>query len=474
MMLRYSLDNEWDKIKKSFYKYVTPKQTRKYENEQVAHIRPLIDVIDADKIINNSPLLYKTIRVLAQDTILNNYTLNIPDVLDEGVGDDELRRFNGFWNDKNKFQLYMAVTEYYKYGYAALEVRYGGDGYPVQLEQIPALSIRIRIQHFDGLKFCYIEQQINDDVKLLRISHSDESKGTDYSYLDERGIDDGSVGVAIWIGGGTINSWYSMPYWTSAKTSILTSIYIDELNYQKLSQGNVPSGVLLFEGNYRKRQGTESFENQLKRQLHNAGSGTAMIYLEGITPDSKIDTNYIKLEDDNYAYLSELKKECIGIILESFGVPKVRLMIDDITESMNSNKSDTIYEIYNKSIASEQVIFKEIINDFNEDELDITYDCVMDTPEFNDKTSVKITTIISLFEEGLLTLGQTVEYLSRLLPEVNFDSLMDSDEMKLSRYYKGSLLGSQDAMSPIQVDGIDETQELLARLESATNGGLFE
>ena len=172
--------------------------------------------------------------------------------------------------------------------------------------------------------------------------------------------------------------------------------------------------------------------------------------------------------------MSELKKECISIILEVYGVPKIRLMIDDITESMNSNKSDTLYEIYNKSIESEQFIFKEVINNFNHDELGVQYDCVMDTPEFNDKTNVKITSVVSLFEEGLLTLGQAVEYLSRLLPDVNFDMIMDSDEQKLSRYYKGSLLGSTDAMTPTQLDDFDVTQQLMSVLEEATGNGLFQ
>ena len=465
-----------DKIYKSMDKFVSQKQTRRYEETQLEYIRPLVDVYYAEYIIQETPILNKVIRVLSQDVILNNYTLDMPKILETSAGNNEdLDTFNTFWNDSNKFQLYLASVEFFSYGYGACEIRYNEYGVPVKIEQIPAKSIRIRIREFGGQRYCYVEQQINGDIKLLRISHSDKSRGTDYTYLDENGIDDESSGWCIWIGGGTLNSWYSTPYWRSAKTSILTTMHIDKLNYKKISSGNIPSGLLILSGSRRKQLKNEpSLEEQIHDQMFEAGNGTAMIFLDGITPDSKIDSNYIKLEDENYEYMSELKKECISIILEVYGVPKIRLMIDDITESMNSNKSDTLYEIYNKSIESEQFIFKEVINNFNHDELGIQYDCVMDTPEFNDKTNVKITSVVSLFEEGLLTLGQAVEYLSRLLPDVNFDMIMDSDEQKLSRYYKGSLLGSTDAMTPTQLDDFDVTQQLMSVLEEATGNGLFQ
>ena len=52
--------------------------------------------------------------------------------------------------------------------------------------------------------------------------------------------------------------------------------------------------------------------------------------------------------------------------------------------------------------------------------------------------------------------------------------IMDSDEQKLSRYYKGSLLGSTDAMTPTQLDDFDVTQQLMSVLEEATGNGLFQ
>ena len=478
MIISNNLTNEFDDIKKSILGYISPRWSRKYKEGNVDYIAPLVDVVHADKLLHHSPLLHKVIRVLSQDVILNNYTLDIPNIQGNDVNptqsreEYELEVFNDFWNDNNKFQLYLATQEYYTFGYGALEVRYDINRHPVRLEQIPAMTLRICRKTFEGETYTYAKQTLEDSEKILRIANPDASKGTDYTRIDMLGIDDGHTGECIWLGGGTTSTWYSEPYWLDANTNILTGVYIDELNYDKIYSGNIPSGVLLFEGSYRKNQ--ESIEDRLESQLARAGSGVATIYLEGMTPDSNIQTEYIKLEDENYEYLRELRKECISTILEAYGVPKVRLMIDDITESMNSSKSVTLYEIYNKSITSEQVMFKQIINDFNKSELGLNYDCVMDTPEFNDKTNIKINTIISVFEEGLITLGQAVESLSRLLPEMNFDNLLDTPQQLSCRYYKGSLLGSNDFMDPTQMDSMNVIAELQTSLAGAGQDGLFQ
>ena len=478
MMIKNNLDSTFDNIKKGIFEYISPRWSRKYKEGNVDHVPPLVSVVHADKIIHHSPILHKVIRVLSQDVVLNNYTLDIPNIqgndLNPAMSQEEyeLEQFNLFWNDNNKFQLYLAAQDYYTFGYGALEIRYNVEGKPVRLEQIPAMTLEICRKTIEGDVYTYAKQTLDDESILLRIANPDDSKGNDYTKIDLLEIDDGHTGYCLWLGGGTTSTWYSEPYWLDANTNILTGVYIDELNYDKIYSGNIPSGVLLFEGSYRKNQ--ESIEERLESQLARAGSGVATIYLEGMTPDSNIQTEYIKIEDENYEYLRELRKECISTILEAYGVPKVRLMIDDITESMNSSKSVTLYEIYNKSITSEQVMFKQVINDFNRTELHLNYDCVMDTPEFNDKTNIKINTIISVFEEGLITLGQAVESLSRLLPEMNFDNLLDTPQQLSCRYYKGSLLGSNDFMDPGQLDGMSVVAELQNTLAGVGQDGLFQ
>jgi hypothetical protein len=117
---------------------------------------------------------------------------------------------------------------------------------------------------------------------------------------------------------------------------------------------------------------------------------------------------------------------------------------------------------------------KQIINEFNKTELGLGYDCEMDTPEVNDKTNIKVDTVISVFEEGLITLGQAVESLSRLLPEINFDNLLDTPQQLACRYYKGSLLGSNDFLDPMQQDGMGVVAQLQEALVGAGQDGLFQ
>lgn len=440
-LLKYTLDENFQRVKEGIENqldYINIQQSVKLDDEGVGtFIDPLIPMGEARYIYHRSSILRKVVEIEAQDVILNKYTL-------EGVGEDS-SRFDAFWNESNKYQLYLAGIEYFTYGFGALEVVFNGNRAD-KLVQIPAYSVRILRETYnindEEVVFYYLIQTVNSVRNKFRLTHKD------YSILDDLGIDDASNGYALWIGGGADSDWYALPHWIHAKNNLLTLIEIDELNNEKIYNGNIPSGVMLFTGPRQlTKNGEDPIEKKLSEELKSSGAGTVFSYIATPTNDAKIDVDYTALEDNNYEYLEALKEDALQSLLNACNIPKVRLMIDDTKESLNSQKSDTIYEIYNVGIACNQSFFKQILNGFCKNYLGVHSEIVIALPEFVEKTQSRAEIIMQLFDKGLVTLGQAVDLLSDILPELNLDSTIDIDANKDNRYYNGKLLGSMDDMS---------------------------
>lgn len=115
-------------------------------------------------------------------------------------------------------------------------------------------------------------------------------------------------------------------------------------------------------------------------------------------------------------------------------------MIDDVTESMNSQKSNTIYEIYTKSLENEQLPFEIEINKFNKEYFE--YEGVVDiqTPIFSDKKEVEVNSILNLFNNGILTLGETIKAISMYYPKLRLE-YNESNPIFNERFCRGRFLG---------------------------------
>ena len=150
---------------------------------------------------------------------------------------------------------------------------------------------------------------------------------------------------------------------------------------------------------------SKDFQNQMA----DAGTGILTLDLESFNTEIPLEVQYVPISEQNYSYLSELADRCDDDILACFSIPKVRLMIDDVTESMNSNKSNTIYEIYTKSLENEQLPFEIEINKFNKKYFEYAGTVNIETPIFSDKKDVEINTILTLFNNGLITLGEAIK-----------------------------------------------------------------
>ena len=451
--LDHTLDSIADKIRRQ-------RTTKENDESYGLYIEPLVPVWDTRFLWLRSTILRKVTDIQSRDAILNSYTLS------DAEEDDT--RFNMFWNDYNKYQLYLAGKEFFTYGFAALELIFNDLDEVKELHQIPAYTIRIKKEQYsinqeDQVEFYYLEQEVNNITTILRLTHKD------YSLLDDNNILDDSEGYALWIGNGSDSDWYELPQWVQARDSIHTAIQIDELNNQKVHNGNIPAAVMLFDGPTQfVRDNEEPIEEKLKHDLRGGGAGTVFSYIESPSSEQKINMNYVKLEDENYSYLQGLKDDALNSLLNVYEIPKIRLMIDDVKESMNSNKSDTIYELYNKTIIFNQAYFKQVLNKFNHQYLDVTSDLVISLPEFVEKTNNRVDIIINLFDKGLFTLELALQGLSEIFPDMTLELDQENPEQLISRYYNGKLLGSEDSITTEDQAFEDITKEFNNRFNKIT------
>ena len=438
-------------INKTQLKEELEKQTVKIDTAENSNaLRPLVPVTVAKDLIYSNDILEKCIRTLAQDTILSEMKFMNLD------GEEAPDTITGFWNVENVYQLYLAVQEYYSYGFGACEIIYNDKNEPKKLAQIPAESLYIKKEQYrneegEVIVSHYAMQQIGTQHIQMRLSHFD--------YTEE----DQELPNCLWIGNGKTSDFYNIPYWIPAFNKVSANITLDELNAKKIEEGNLLSGILTVispplkpvfndeTGEYEEADGRKEIENALQEQMMNAGTGMMTLHLEQLTADLPLSIQYIPITEQNYDYLSKLADDCDESVLRCFSIPKIRLMIDDVKESMNSNKSDTIWEIYTKVLETEQIPFESIINGFNKKYLEYNGFVNITTPIFSDKREIEINNILNLFNSGLLTLGEAITQLKKYYTDITFD-VDTKNPLYNQRYYRGQLFGLTDKSQNTELD----------------------
>lgn len=394
-------------------------------------IMPIVPVNECKYVINNYPTLKAVIRCLSVDTIYNEFNFNNID--GEEIDVKELLQF---WK-KNKTEFKKAVDNHLGYGYGACEIAfYSNDGKPAKLRQMPVETICIEIQHFNGKAYHYCNYSYeNEQQKLFRITRE--------NYDDITPEMDGSVGWCLWLGGGTESQWYDRPIWYSAKKYLFTAIAKIELDFDNISNGNIPKSALFIKGPPDNPQAGElSVYDSLRMQFRQSGGGVAIAYLETPLDSDDLRTEYVKIQDDNYDYLNNLIEMTDTVLLELYRVPKIRLMIDDNKESLNSNKSQTLYEIYSLDLESYQMPYEYEIDIFTEMFYDLNVYCSIQTPIFVDNKATQVETILNQYDLGVLRLKDALKRISELYPEHNWEEIDWEDPELAQRFYHGMLFST--------------------------------
>lgn len=424
MKINYTpINSSLDINKRQIQASIAPK-TRKEDKDYKYKLYPLISVSISQNLILQNNKLDKSIRILAQDVILNefNYVNDEEKEIDENIVN--------FWKN-NINELYKQVQEFYSYGFGASEIIFDNKtGLPKELYQIPAETLTIKQEaNGDGTFSYYALQEIVGKpavkMKLSRFEYDAE---------------DDDLPTCFWLGGGKTSQFYEIPYWLPAFNSISAKVALDELNAKKINEGNLMSGILVIRRPPAIDGEKEETKKDLEAQMADAGTGILTLDLESFNTEIPLEVQYVPISEQNYSYLSELADRCDDDILACFSIPKVRLMIDDVTESMNSNKSNTIYEIYTKSLENEQLPIETEIRKFNKKYFNFDAVVNIETPIFSDKKDVEINTILTLFNNGIITLGEAIKAVSAYYPALRLE-YNETNPIFNERFYNGRILG---------------------------------
>ena len=423
------------------------KISTKLDENQHGIIYPPVHQGITDYVLKNNGKLRKCTDVLAQDTILQDYVFKNNE--GDNVTDETVLNF---WNKKNKYNLYLAVMERYQYGFGVCEIITNNEGKPIGLIQIPAKTMVIQK---DNDTYYAVQMEFNSPRKTFRL----------YNLLDTyTDKENEELDMVLWLGGGSTHRFYDIPVWYPTTDSILAQINMNILTAQQVNDGNNISGILNISGAPQRPNPVtgKKVEEQLREQMKNTGTGIMVSYLETPNKDFPLNFEFIKISNDNWTYLENFSKTVDNNIMASYSIPKVRLMIDDTTESMNSNKSDTIWQIYAISLNYEQFSNELLIQEFNNIFFDVDLELDMQIPIFSDKRQIELTTVKELFNAGLLTLRQAIVKVSEFYPELNIEADLEMDNPLLTeRYFNGNALGFNDYVGDITEQQTSEADSIL-------------
>lgn len=404
MIFNYGkLNNSIDKIVKdengNQYKLLETSSSKQDErNSYMLH--PPVNPSIAKYFYENSAILFKCINALTEDITLGQIT-------------SEDKTIRTFWFN-NQDELSYLCKDYLLFGYACGEILNDTEtDKTVAIKQIPADTIKL-IKENGSL---YVKQNINGNHTTLMI-HGE--------VYDETKVRKDVQGVCVWIGGDERYKYFSLPKWYSAKKQIATNIVIDDLNIENINDGNLLSGVLAISGGRQLAIDNEiSFEDKLKRQFANVGTGLAVTYVENGNRDQELEMEYINLTNDNYNYIKTIYDDNEQSILECWFIPKIRLLNNDGKESMNSNKSEILWKIYIRSINNIQRNLLAPIHRFNRFYLKTKNKLNIALPTFEDESAIIINNVEKLMNLGLMNRKQAIEYINKqnidLRLEVNED-----------------------------------------------------
>jgi len=411
-------------IRKSIADNLKNKNSFESENTDTAtttiELQPPIGMNECLYVFKNSSHVAKCCRILAADVIYNEITLT-PDTMDEPSESlvNQVRKINEYLIDNIDELNYIAIDYNYA-GWAALEYTWNNTRF--KLKQIPIHTCKIIRDRVQGMDVYLLKQQINSKIHFFKIMG--EKYPDDFVHYDGQKLSHASL-----IGGDNIYQFFSLPRWIQDYQEILTEIAISENDYKTVSNGNISSGILNInlepqiappikydENGNPVAQKTR--EEVISSELQSANSGTAVIFTESNRP---VSLDYVSLANSNHSYLSDLGDKCQQAVLNDYNIPLVRLMINTDKESMNSNKTASIWQIYNLNLMNEQKIYKQFIKELIYELYSLKVDVAMTVPIFSDMRETEVSLISQAWNDGALTLKQLIEGLSEYLTIIDLN-----------------------------------------------------
>lgn len=388
-------------------------------NTGAVEILPPVPMRECFYIFKESSHVANCCRILASDIIYNTITLTPATENPEEHLVNQVNKINEYLN-KSSEELRNLLIDYLYAGWGALE--YAWNNTEFKLQQVPIHTCSIIQVKVNNTRVYLLKQQINNSTNFFKIM------GEDYP-PEFNTYNNQPLGNVALLGGDNIYQFFSLPRWINSRDEILTEIAIKKGDYKTVVNGNIASGVLMInlepqlakpveyddEGKpVPQKPREEVMDNELKA----SNGGTAVLYNES---NRQTTMDYVKLTNDNQGHLSELKVTAKESVLNDYNVPKTRLMDNTEKESMNSDKTKSIWEIYTINLQDEQKPVKIFISELLYELYSIQIEVNISTPIFSDRRETEIKLHSTAWNDGALTLEQYITALADYLPVINLN-----------------------------------------------------
>lgn len=374
--------------------------------EEVSRLTPPVRFQDAYYIFKNNAYLKNCCEILSKDILFGDIKVKTQD-------DEEINSIKKILED-NREELFNLMVDYNYAGCAILE--YGWTNTEFYIQQIPINTASIIKTKYGFL----VEQKINANFKYFKILG--EKYPADFVTFNHQ-----KLGYCSVMGGDNTYTFFSLPKWIGVKDQLLTSIAINQNNREIHTNHNIANALLNIglepQLPGQEDDGVDDRIVELKNEL-TTSNGVAIFFTETSRP---VDFNYIPLSNQNDEYLSVLLKECNEAVLNIYNIPLVRLMINTEKESMNSNKTNSIWEIYGLNLANEQKPFLVFIQELLLDLYGEIYEIEISLPNFSDKRETEVKILHEAYNNGGMTLREYLTGLAKHIPEIDINAISDLD-----------------------------------------------
>jgi len=460
------VDDELISIKKSIAQNLKDKNTFQSVNEDTANngveLIPPISMHNCFYVFKESSHVAECSRILSDDIIYNEITLTPAEDNPDDHLVNQVTKINEFLN-KNVDELHNLLIDYNYAGWAAVE--YVWNNTEFKLQQIPIHTCSILRINLRGNEYYLLQQKINNTTKYFKIMGEEYPK--DFNQYNNTQLSEAAL-----MGGDNIYQFFSLPRWIQNYDEILTEIAIKKADYKTVSNGNISSGVLNINLEPQAAKPIQYDENGkmiiepsreevISAELKSANGGTAVIFTESNRPTNM---DYVSLTNNNQGYLSELKLSCQQSVLNDYEIPLVRLMINTEKESMNSDKTKSLWEIYTLNLKNKQKPVKQFIKELLYElyQLDINVD--ISTPIFSDRREVEIKLHSQAWNDGAITLKQYITALADFLDVIDLNDYDFTKNPEIWSYRK-----IPELTSTLSEDDLALIEEVEAQLNEANS-----
>ena len=421
------VNKELVQVQKSIAANLQDKKIFQSENvdtaENTTELKTPIPMKDCFYIFKHSSHVAKCCRILADDIMYNDITLTLNSLEDPSESEvNQVKKINDFLNE-NIDELHNLAIDYFYAAWGACEYTWNNTRF--KLKQIPIHTCKVVRVTVQGQDLYLLKQQINSKTKYFKIMGEDYPDNFIH-YNNQK------LGHASLIGGDNIYQFFGLPRWEQDYEKILTEIAIASSDYRTVSNGNISSGVLNInlepqlkppiqydgEGNVIPIDKQQSREEIISKELQSANGGTAVIFTESNRP---INLDYVSLANTNHSYLSDLGTKCEEAVLNVYNIPRIRLMINTDKESMNSDKTKSIWQIYGLNLKNEQKPFKQYISELIYELYTLDVNVDISTPIFSDMREMEVKLLSDAWNNGALTLKQYITGLSEYITVIDLN-----------------------------------------------------